>query len=160
MQILLLRHGKAEKESASGRDSDRRLTDKGRAQAEFIGAELYRAEDRPRLIVSSGLVRSRETAKIVAAALGCPLRLAAALETGHGCHEVIELLGELGDETPVMLVGHLPQLDDLLAELVGRRVAVPAFRTGECFTVRLQDARVPGGSGVLVRGRRMASHED
>jgi phosphohistidine phosphatase SixA len=73
MLLSILRHGKAEPQSHSGRDADRRLTPLGRAQAAYIGGLFALREaphtSPPRIVISSDAVRARQTAELVATAL-------------------------------------------------------------------------------------------
>lgn len=116
-----MRHGPAEDEAASGRDGDRALTPAGRDRVRLVARELIRRGKTPQIVLSSPLVRARQTAEILLqeAALG-----AAALElrnelamTGH--------LHDLVNETVaakrkrVVLVGHEPELSSLIFELTG-----------------------------------------
>src|SRR5438105_10268205 len=73
MILMLLRHGKAEKESPTGRDVDRPLTKKGEGQAAYIAERLEKgkgpAGSAPGVILSSRAARARATAEVVAKAL-------------------------------------------------------------------------------------------
>ncbi|MCY4525927.1 MAG: histidine phosphatase family protein, partial [Anaerolineaceae bacterium] len=68
MRLYLLRHGKAEAHNV--RDAQRRLTPAGIKRMERAARVMARLELRPARIFSSPRVRSRQTADIVAAALG------------------------------------------------------------------------------------------
>ena len=70
MEIYLLRHGIAEDRSSTGRDSDRRLTDEGRAKLRRVLERVHQAGVRPSLILSSPYKRALETAEIAAHELG------------------------------------------------------------------------------------------
>jgi phosphohistidine phosphatase len=113
--IYLLRHGDAE--DGSGDDAARRLTSKGKRQAEAAGmalAELGAAID---VCLTSPKVRAAETAKIACEHLGVDVEIAEQLRGGP-----FDPLGlALGHES-VLLVGHEPDFSDAVAELTGRRV--------------------------------------
>jgi phosphohistidine phosphatase len=65
-RLFLIRHAKAE--PSVGRDDyDRRLTDRGRADARRIAAGLAARRMLPDLLVHSGAARAKETAEILAA---------------------------------------------------------------------------------------------
>ena len=70
MEVYLLRHGIAEDDSASGRDSDRQLTDEGRQKLRSVLQAAAGAGVSPELIVSSPYVRARQTAEIARKVLG------------------------------------------------------------------------------------------
>lgn len=76
-KIILVRHG----ESAGNRDRifavsphDLPLTELGYRQASYA-ARLIAARYQPKLVVSSEMLRASETARVIAGALGLPLRL-------------------------------------------------------------------------------------
>jgi phosphohistidine phosphatase len=71
-------------------------------------------------VLTSPLVRARQTAKIVAAALRPrpPLRTLRPLAPGGGTGGVLAGLATLPHDADVMLVGHEPDLSALLAALV------------------------------------------
>ncbi|VVM07551.1 partial 2,3-bisphosphoglycerate-dependent phosphoglycerate mutase, partial [Methylacidimicrobium tartarophylax] len=68
MTVYLLRHAAAIREAPT--DAERKLSKKGRQEAQSAGNALHRLGVRPDLIWSSPLVRARQTAEIVAEALG------------------------------------------------------------------------------------------
>src|SRR5439155_3966479 len=75
MRLMLLRHGKPESESPTGRDFDCPLAKEGFRQAQFIAAQLEeerkRAESTPVAVLSSPAARARATAKVIAQASSC-----------------------------------------------------------------------------------------
>jgi probable phosphoglycerate mutase len=77
--LYLVRHGEAESNASLrfGGWSPAPLTDKGRRQAEAVARALQGRG--PTAIISSDLVRARETAEPIAAATGLPLALDARL---------------------------------------------------------------------------------
>ena len=65
-RLFLIRHAKAE--PSVGRDDyERRLTDRGRADARRVAAALAARKMLPDLLVHSGAARAKETAEIFAA---------------------------------------------------------------------------------------------
>lgn len=118
--LHLLRHAHAgDAEAWEGDDASRPLTDKGRQQAERLALHLSLAGFEPDAIVSSPKLRALETAELVAAALGVEVRtddrLAGPLDPG-----VLEaVLRDAGDPQRPVLVGHDPDLSELLRELTG-----------------------------------------
>src|SRR3954471_3412609 len=69
-RLLLLRHAKAERLQTGGRDQDRVLAQRGRADAKTLGAYLARHAFVPDRAVVSTSARTRETWTLVAAAMG------------------------------------------------------------------------------------------
>jgi phosphohistidine phosphatase len=121
-RFYLVRHGQAEG-SAPGGDAARRLTPEGRrafaARAEALAGEL-----RIDRIVSSPLTRARQTAELLAAATGAPVRLDERLASGASDGGQLLALGrKLGGG--VALVGHNPELAEAIALAGGGAVEVP-----------------------------------
>ena len=65
-----MRHGIAEDNSPTGKDADRRLTEEGREKLRDLLKVAAKAGVEPETIVSSPLVRARETAEIAKDILG------------------------------------------------------------------------------------------
>ena len=72
MQIYIIRHGKAldHHDPRATSDAMRWLVDEGRDEVTTMATLLARLGVRPDLVLSSPLVRARETAEIIADALG------------------------------------------------------------------------------------------
>lgn len=123
-RVYIMRHGPAEEHSASGRDADRSLTPSGKARVRDVAGTLAAKGERPERIVTSPLVRARQTADIVAEVLG----LHAALDlsnqlapSGDPLRLVVETFRAAPDrEAATLFIGHEPALSMLIALLVGR----------------------------------------
>lgn len=132
MEIYILRHGKAE-ERPSGISSDakRRLTESGRDEMEQIASGITALGIRPGRIISSPLVRARETAEIVRGRLllerdsgQSPNRVSIWQELKpesdvSGAHR---RLAAMAPDSGVMLVGHEPHLSSLASSMITRRL--------------------------------------
>jgi phosphohistidine phosphatase len=122
MRVYFLRHGKAEDQSAwSGHDADRPLTADGK---EALGREAkrLRALDLSLdVIVTSPLVRARETAEVVAAELGLGGRIVEddRLAPGFDLRRLEQVLAAQAPAGAVMVVGHEPDFSETIAELIG-----------------------------------------
>src|SRR5882757_3879588 len=68
-RLLLLRHAKAERLQPGGRDHDRVLTERGRADAKKLGLYLARHAFVPDRAVVSSAARTRETWTLLATAM-------------------------------------------------------------------------------------------
>jgi phosphohistidine phosphatase len=123
MNLYILRHGLAVDHGAPGyaKDADRPLTPKGERKLGRIADAMDELELSFDLILSSPYTRARQTAEIVAEALGAckKLKFSDAL-TPHGSFKkLIEWLNRcksLPDD--VLLVGHEPYLSGLISLLV------------------------------------------
>ena len=119
--LILVRHAKAVDKAATGHDFDRTLTEKGRRDAQVMGARLYEMNLRPDRILSSPAPRAYETAAILAKATGHREEVIAA-ETMYQS-EIETLLGLIRDTdarvSSLMLVGHNPEFTYLMMYLCG-----------------------------------------
>ena len=119
MQLFLLRHGIAEDQRANGTDFDRALTTEGRDDLARIARGLHRMKVAPAAILSSPLVRARQTAKIVAPVLGRQVEIVDRLAAGVSFEEMLRVIEGRSSAGSLMLVGHEPDLSTAAALLVG-----------------------------------------
>jgi phosphohistidine phosphatase len=142
-RLYLLRHGIAEPHGTPGvAEADRPLTSKGEERLVQIARGLQRLTIEPDRIVTSPLVRARRTAEIVAEVLGFDdrLEIAEILSPGYDAEEIREWLRER-EESSLMMVGHNPNLTELLGVLIGvagqvlpfdlKKGGVASLRSGE-----------------------------
>ena len=114
MQVYLVRHGEA---SVPPGGSERVLTDRGRDQAQRIARCLAERRVAPAVIRHSVRIRARETAEILATALGgIPLEEISGLAPEDPVEAIAQMT--VGSDQDLMLVGHLPHLDLLASQLV------------------------------------------
>jgi phosphohistidine phosphatase len=122
MRCYFLRHGIAVEPAAwSGSDFDRPLTREGRDRLEREARaidELSLGIDR---IVSSPLLRAKQTAEIVADRLGLSGKLVEdpRLAEGFNLEGLGAILSEHADVTAIMLVGHEPSMSMTLGRAIG-----------------------------------------
>ena len=120
-ELWLLRHGKSNRNLAVD-DFDRPLKKRGKHAAQSIGAWLQQQRLIPDWIVSSPAKRAISTAKIVQKAIaedGLDIMQDKRLYQ-EGFERLKTVLAECPLETRrVLLVGHNPELEDLLINLVG-----------------------------------------
>ena len=128
VELLLLRHGIAEERCPERVDGERALTAVGRSRTRAVAGRLVQLGLGCDQLVTSPLVRARQTAEIaVVAGLvaeGSPsLRVDAALAPGG---DPLPLVAEFQRAAPahngllrLALVGHEPDLGALAAQLIG-----------------------------------------
>ena len=119
LELYLLRHAHAgDSTKWEGPDSERPLSQKGRRQSERLGAFLAERGFTPDAIVTSPKLRAKQTADLVADALGIAVsvddRLAGPLD-----FDDVGAIAERAGGTSVLLVGHDPDFSDLAASLTG-----------------------------------------
>ena len=117
MTIGFLRH--AEAESASGSDFDRKLTTKGLDQAEKAARFCLRSSLVPDLIITSPVMRARQTAVIVAATTGSDMIEGAWLSCGMEASDFLKEIAAYSRMNFVLLVGHEPDFSEAIACLIG-----------------------------------------
>jgi phosphohistidine phosphatase len=100
-------------------------------------------------MVSSPLVRARQTARLAARAWDRMAFTRDAALAGGSVEEVLGLLSRFSADASVALVGHEPQLSELLARFVGSQDGARlAFRKGGVAVVDLPDG--PSSAGRLA----------
>ena len=121
MDLLVLRHGKAEDRGGDVPDEERHLTKKGIRDIRRVSRWMARSEVVPDIIVSSPLARAKETAEIVADRIGFAGEVVRwdELAPGPDPSAVTARLGELEGASLPLLVGHEPQLSSLISLLIG-----------------------------------------
>ena len=119
MEIYILRHGIAVERGsrAYANDGDRPLTKEGEEKMTQIANSLLAMGLQFDLILSSPLVRARQTSEIVAEELGEEVTFTDFLAPGANA---LELVTEINSEKPrcVLLVGHEPDLSQLISILL------------------------------------------
>jgi phosphohistidine phosphatase len=117
MRLLIVRHA----EAAAGKpDELRKLTPEGREHARALGERLRREGFAPDAVVTSPLVRARETA--AALALGEP-DVDQRLAPGATPDDMRD--AALGRGETVVVVGHQPDCGNAVRELAGVEVPFP-----------------------------------
>ncbi len=138
MKLYLLRHGEPQPKE---KDPDRRLTPRGQLDITSIGRFLEQNGLFIPEIWHSEKHRVRETAEIIAPAVGTERLLP---RTGLAPLDPVEPIRAemIGREEDLMLVGHLPFLGRLAGQLLGCSPENPIFRfeTGEIICLERNDA--------------------
>lgn len=127
MRLFIVRHSKA----APGEpDELRPLTEDGRATARDLGKRL--AGERPDAVVSSPLLRARETAEAIAHAAGLDLEIDERLAPGADATALRAVVDGRGET--VVIVGHQPDCSEIVFALTGRQ---EKFKPGAFLEVAL-----------------------
>jgi phosphohistidine phosphatase len=125
--LLVMRHGKSSWKEADLVDHDRPLNKRGTADVPRMGKLLRTERLVPELILTSSARRARDTAESAAHASGytpeirhLPSFYQADLETFY------DTLSDLSDDIArVMIVGHNPELEELIEALTGESLILP-----------------------------------
>lgn len=144
VELVLLRHGIAEEYSKEGLDFTRKLTEKGKRRLEKRLPHLKKLlrNQKHQRIISSPLVRARETAKILKDVLGIETDIGYYDFLGEGNLEAfLSYLETLRQEETLFVVGHEPYLSQW-AEFFTKEPLV--FRKGQAasFLLRIEEETI------------------
>ena len=124
MRVFLVRHA----EAAPGEpDELRRLTSAGRDAARALGERL--AGEHPTAVVTSPLLRARETADLIARA--CTLEATADDNLAPGATADALRAAAADKGSTVVAVGHQPDCSEIVLALTGRDVSFPPAGVAE-----------------------------
>ena len=140
VELYLVRHAIAAERGPEWPDDARRpLTERGIQRFREEVAGLRTLDVAIQEVISSPLVRAKQTADLLAAGLdGKPVvRILKALEPGHSPTTVISQLAKLARRRKIAIVGHEPDLGELAAHLVGASRPLP-FRKGSVCRIDLE----------------------
>lgn len=165
MIIHIVRHAEAVERTPQIPEEHRFLTRRGRRRFRKAAKSLVTLDIDPDVILSSPLIRSVQTADILAEKLGYKRDLIVAAELGPGFRPdaLDELLKQYPQATEVALVGHEPDLGLLAQSLLAEQASLTLPKGG---TVSFkQGTNAPGeahflqlvtGSGRIITSRSKA----
>ena len=167
MQVHLLRHGEAAAQSPDGTSDDeaRELTSDGISRLSAACRVYSRVVGQPRRIVHSTLRRARQSADILAMAIGARDRMSESTELRPGgrASRILDLLQTefLDGCESLVLVGHEPLLGDLLGLLAtgNERMSMPMGK-GMLATVQLNEPQVMIGRLTVILSQATAIRLD
>jgi phosphohistidine phosphatase len=149
--LYLIRHAIAGDRGAEWPDDTKRpLTSKGISRMRDVVSGLASLEARVELVLTSPLVRARQTADLVAAGLkpAPPIETLTELSPGVAPVKMSEALSRFDSRREIALVGHEPGLGEFAAWLVGSKTPFEIKKGGVC---RIDVAKLPpSGNGQLV----------
>ena len=126
MRVYLCRHAQA----APGEpDELRELTPEGVEQARALGIQLAELDEPPRLVLTSPLVRARQTAEAIARAVRVEAQVEEALAPGATAAGLAEALAGL--RGPIATVGHQPDCSEIAYDVLGRDPGFPVAGMAE-----------------------------
>jgi len=146
--LVLMRHGVAEDPDARPSDEARELTPEGLVAADVAARGLVALGVRPDVVVSSPLIRCRQTAGMVADAAGCPLEDDDRLAPGMTTDDLLQVVIEHPDARTILCCSHQPGLTYALDALTG--CGEVAFGRPQAAVVTLHSPRVGGGTLTAV----------
>ena len=160
--LLLLRHAKSSWDDASLPDFERPLNKRGLRAAPRIGQFMRERQLRPDLVLCSPAQRARDTARLAleAGEIETPLRYEARIYEAD-VPTLLEIIRGIEEEhSEVMLVGHNPGLEELLAYLTGENhhmtTATLARIILDCEKWTDAGERTSGRLELFVKARELA----
>ena len=117
MDLIVWRHAEAEDGVP---DLERRLTAKGRKQAERVAQWLLQRLPARFAVIASPAARAQQTAE----ALGVPVKTDRSLAPGATPAAIVKACGWPGYKGAAVIVGHQPDLGHALAELLGAQAGL------------------------------------
>lgn len=149
MDLYLMQHGVAVPESE---DPDRPLSVEGRSQIEASAVAMKKLRLSFDLIIATPRKRSRETAEIIAAAVGYPaesIMISDTLLPAAPPERALDALDQFESSHKIFIAGHLPALASLAACLLSTEgeIAIQFENGGLCCIVA---ESLQPGTGELV----------
>ena len=144
MRLYLMRHAIAEPRiyPPIGPDFERALTPKGRSRMKQQATGLLRLGERVDLILTSPLVRSRQTADILAAVCSPTpeIEVHSGLAPGGDYMTMIDEVADRVREKGLALVGHQPDMGEMASVLIsGADDAEIDFKKGAIARIDIDD---------------------
>lgn len=155
MQLLVIRHAKAEDAldfAQSGQpEALRPLTDSGRKKMQRAAVGLLSEVEFIDVLATSPLLRARQTAEIVAEAyVGRTVMELDALAPGGDPDQLLSWLRGHRDVSVVAVVGHEPDLGELIGRLVcNRQQTVISLKKGAVCLLNLDPDVTPGKARLV-----------
>ncbi|MNE63863.1 Phosphoserine phosphatase 1 [compost metagenome] len=132
--LFLVRHAQSSWDDVQLADKDRPLTDKGKNDAAKMGKRLAERDVAVDMILSSPAKRTLATARAIAKRLGFKRKHIVQddrLYAGQA-DDLLQVIQELGGKQKcVMLVGHNPELSELVKRLSGKGSNMPTCAVAE-----------------------------
>jgi phosphohistidine phosphatase len=148
MRLIIIRHAIAVPRGTPDiPDDDRPLTRRGMRRFREAARGLARIQPRPDVLYTSPLKRARQTAQIAAGAWGKVKAKRTPALAGGSFPEVAGVLDKLPREATVAVVGHEPDVSELLSAILGSRDAAAfTFKKGGVAAVEVPGPLGQGGA--------------
>ncbi len=150
LSIWILRHGEAVAHDSRSSDAERELTPRGERQSADAGAALAKLGIELAACYTSPRVRARDTARLACQSLNVEPEVVQALSAGFATEDLDEMLLAQEPGAHILIVGHEPDLSQLVHDLTGARVKLPK---GGVAAIELEGRE--GRLVVLVRPREL-----
>jgi phosphohistidine phosphatase len=148
MRLLIVRHGIAVPHGTPDvPEEERPLTPRGEKRFAAAARGLARICRRPDVLLSSPLVRARQTADIAAAAWGRVKVQEEGVLAGGSFEKIAAVVDKLAGKKVVALFGHEPDVSGLMARLLGTPHAERLeFKKGGAALIDVPGKMAEGGA--------------
>lgn len=152
--LFLMRHGIAEDAGPGVSDAERALTTAGGRKVARSAVGLRRLGARPEIILTSPLLRARQTAERLQQFIGHkpPIEIYQPLTPGHDPEEVLHELVAYRGLREIVLVGHQPDLGELASYLVSGTTTAVSFDVKKGSVIAIQVGTLPPRAPGLLCG--------
>ena len=138
-RLIVIRHAEAHPSGPAGGDAHRELTENGALASQRLAVVLHRLGITEPVVLSSPLVRARQTADLLAAGTLGKVEIRQAL-AGPSADEILSDARAAVRDHPgatILLVGHEPTVSSVVGALLGDPDAAVSMRTAcaACFRV-------------------------
>jgi phosphohistidine phosphatase len=159
MDLILLRHGKAEDHNLGG-DFARQLVERGRQQAAQAARLLKTAGKLPEVVLTSPLLRARQTAEEFCHTAGMPGEIIQGwLASGMQPETALAELSAFRDFKRVMIVGHEPDFSQLIQWILGAAGGTIEVKKGTIACLRVNPPSRQGALRYLIPPKLSAEDE-
>lgn len=163
MEIWVLRHAKAEEGGPAMPDEERALTPGAREKMRSAARAIARLEPKLDAILTSPLVRARQTAEPVARALALQDDVieSDALSPGADPKDILREIEKRGLDR-VLVVGHMPHLGRLVGYLLtGQPNSLVEIKKGALARIEFEGntPKPPGTLTLLLTSKALAAEE-
>ncbi len=138
MRIYFIRHGIAEERIFGNDDYSRALTQDGTNKLELIAQKLPNFVKTDK-IISSDLLRAKQTAEIVKSALGVDMEVDNRINSGATYDDFAQIFSEHQNLDSLAFVGHEPDISMAVSQVIGqarlevKKAAIIELEVGEKF---------------------------
>lgn len=144
MVLYIIRHGEAVDRAQGEPDEWRYLTKQGRSAVKKIRSKIKKYGQRPDLIITSPLVRAVQTTEILSEKMKkkrTNVIVNGNLKPNKKVSQLIKYLKTIKNNKCVMIIGHNPQFDLLITELISGIDNQFSIKKSSCLALALKFKR-------------------
>jgi len=152
MKLIIARHGEAEKNSPTGQDRDRSLTDSGRKDIRKMGRYIKSTLLKVSHVYHSPYMRATQTAEIFSQELDSKLELVPTdkLAPSSNYFDLLPDLSQFTNSATVLLIGHNPDVSYFVAKLLKYESNHSCFVFSPGTTVAINIAKENFSNGQII----------